>query len=422
MIDFDISVIPAVRVSDKTTPEIRAYLYCDGYLTVSAEQDGKTTRIGTWELKAGTVKSIYTTFRDIRGMFNLCFDFSDKNGNHIGTKEWMYEVIPSGLPSTTLIDGCWVDLYHWDEKEGRWFNKALRKLTEEDWKEQIRSMSRVGIRGVVIQNMFYSNEYVGKNNLTLENYNGLAFYPSKLYPYRFDIAARDVLSAILEAADECNMHVLVGVGLFAWFDFSPISLEWHKRVAKELFDMYGHHKSFYGYYVSEEIPGSLYDDWPEIRHRWTEIADFFREFKAYVNSLTPTKPVALAPNNIRFHEFEAEWSEILKNIDILLPFAFARDLENLNIKEIAAICKKSSTHFWVDMEMFKFPLDNGLIPKDIDELLKEIRIYDELEQIYGYEYTGHMNAPDCPHDLGGNAAKVLYTSYQEYYNKIAKIE
>ena len=27
------------------------------------------------------------------------------------------------------------------------------------------------------------------------------------------------------------MHVLLGVGLFAWFDFSEQSLEWHRRVA-----------------------------------------------------------------------------------------------------------------------------------------------------------------------------------------------
>ena len=418
MKDFDISILPAIRISDKTVPEIRAYLRYDGLLTVFAQQKDRMEKIGTWELKAGEVKFIYTTFHDIRGVFTLKFEFTDRSGNRIGSREWMYEVIPTGIKSSTLIDGCWIDLYHWDENEGRWFNKALRELTEEDWKEQIRSMSRIGIRGVVIQNLFYINEYVGINKLTLENYYGKAFYPSKLYPYRFDIRAKNVVSAILEAADECNMHVLMGVGLFAWFDFSAISLEWHKRVAKELYDMYGHHNSFYGYYISEEIPGSLYDDWPPIRDRWVEIVTFFRKFKAYVNKFSPTKPVALAPNNIRFHEFEAEWSEILNNIDILLPFAFARDLEHLNIKEISDICQKSSTHFWVDMEIFKNPFNNGLVPKEIDELIREIRIYDDVEQIYGYEYTGLLNDPNCPHDLGGEAAKKTYMEYLGYYKKL----
>jgi hypothetical protein len=418
MKDWDVSILPAVRVSDRTTPEIRAYMSHDGLIVVSAEQNGKNFNIGTWETKAGIVLFIRPALHDIKGRFIFHFDFFDGKEVCIGQKEWIYEVITTGLTSSKLLDGCWIDLYHWSEDEGRWFNKALKELTEEDWKDQIRSMARVGIRGIVIQNLFYINEYVGTNSLTLENYHGEAFYPSELYPGRYDIRAKDVLRAILEAADECGMHVLIGVGLFAWFDFSAVSLEWHKRVARELFDMYGHHSSFYGYYVSEEIPGSLYDDFDHVDNgRWKEIASFFQEFKAYVNGLSPTKPVALAPNNIRFHEYETEWCKILENIDILLPFAFARDMENLNINEISDICSKSKTHFWVDMEIFQNPFDNGLIPKQIDELIGEIRIYDNVEQIYGYEYTGHLNHPECPHDLGGKVSKELYSRYQEYFDK-----
>jgi hypothetical protein len=416
MYQCDVSILPAVRASDRTTPEIRAYLNQDGFVKISAELEGGSIDIGEWELKAGIASSIRPKLTDIRGGFVFRFDFFDPVGNPVGRREWPYEVIPTGLASTTLLDGCWIDMYHWSEDEGRWFNKALRELTEEDWRDQIRSMGRAGIRGAVIQNLFYIDEYVGTNSLTLENYHGEAFYPSKLYDRRFDIRAKGVLEAVLDAADECGMHVLLGVGLFAWFDFSPVSLEWHKRVARELFDMYGHHRSFYGYYVSEEIPGSLYDDFSHIDNgRGTEGAAFFREFKAYVNGFSPTKPVAFAPNNIRFHEYEAEWLEILRNIDILLPFAFARDMENLNIRQISDICNRSSTHFWVDMEIFQNVLNEGLIPKSIGELVREIRIYDDVEQIYGYEYTGHLNDPDCPRDLGGKAAKELYSRYLEYY-------
>ena len=35
-------------------------------------------------------------------------------------------------------------------------------------------------------------------------------------------------------ADRRNMNVFLGIGMFAWFDFTTESLEWHKRVAKEL--------------------------------------------------------------------------------------------------------------------------------------------------------------------------------------------
>jgi len=363
----EITIIPAVRVSNKIYPHVRTYSNQNGFLVISVEQDTVNKEIGKWEFNAGVLLSFKLPLDDISGHFYIHFYFCDENMDLIEHQLKYYEIVSSDISSSKLLDGCWIDLYHWSEHEGKNFNKALKKLTEEDWKQQIYSMARIGIRGVVIQSLFFTNEYVGENDLTLENYHGKAFYPSDLYPDRFDIKAKDVLPAILEAAQDCNMHVLLGIGLFAWFDFSSISLEWHKRIAKELFDKYGHFDSFYGYYVSEEIQGSLYDEFSHIENeRWREVVVFFKEFKEYINEFSPTKPVAFAPNNIRFHEFESEWLEILKNIDILC----------------------------------------------------EIRIYDEVEQIYGYEYTGHLNDPACPHDLGGSPAKELYKEYQKYYDSI----
>jgi hypothetical protein len=257
--------------------------------------------------------------------------------------------------------------------------------------------------------------------MTTETYDGYSLYPSKLYGKSYDIAARDALEAILTAADERGMNVFVGVGLFAWFDFSPQSLQWHINVTNELFSMYGHHKSLYGWYISEEIFGSLYFDYDFVENdKYKEIVKFFQEYKAFVEKITPTKPVALAPNNIRFHHYEKEWKEILANVDILLPFAFARDPENLNIIEINNICKATNTHFWVDMEMFNWPLDNGLVPKTFNDLVKEIRTYDDVEQIYGYQYTGIMNSPDNKLIIGINETVELYKEYEKYYNDVIK--
>ncbi len=163
--------------------------------------------------------------------------------------------------------------------------------------------------------------------------------------------------------------------------------------------------------------GSLYYDYPPYGEKYKEIVTFFQDYKAFVQSLTPTKPVALAPNNIRFHEYEKEWKEILVNIDILIPFAFARDPKNMNINEIAEICKACNTHFWVDMEMFAWPLDNGLVAKNLDDLIKEIRTYDKVEQIFGYQFTGIMDHTDDKFNLGGEPAKRLYNEYLKYYER-----
>ena len=64
-----------------------------------------------------------------------------------------------------------------------------------------------------------------------------------------------------------------------------------------------------------------YDPVPDENYR--DIQDFFRAYKAFVHELTPTKPVALAPNNIHMHWYREQWRGILQNVDILIPFAFA---------------------------------------------------------------------------------------------------
>lgn len=419
-----VTIIPAFRISTNLKPEVRAFSDQQSDFVINIIKNKKVIRCLRNELKEASKEiSIYLDLQDIVGDIEVEFSFFDLSGKQISTKKINYEIIDSGCNSTTLIDGCWVSIYHWSETEARLFNPDLKNLSNEDWKEQIFAMNRVGIKGIVIQNVFESDKYVNQHDMTIETYVGEAYYPSRLYKGRCPITAEDPLEAILEAADEVGMNVLLGVGLYAWFDFSNESLKWHEEVTKELNSLYGHHDSLYGWYISEEMFGSFYYDYPPVPdEKYKEIVKFFREYKAFARDLTPTKPVALAPNNIRFHEYEKEWKEVLVNIDILIPFAFARDPENMNIDEIADICKACGTHFWVDMEMFVSPFDNGLMPKPYDELIKEIRTYDKLEQIYGYQFTGLMNSPESKYNLGGQKAKKLYDEYLKYHKEVTNFE
>jgi len=417
---IDISIIPSCRVSKNTNPEVRVYSDDNLKLFVKILKDKERISELVVDVNKG-FNRFYLNFNNQYGKFIIYFDFF-KNPNEIFfSKNYEYEVINSDVKSTTLIDGCWIDIYHWSEEEGRWFNEDLKRLDDEDWKQIVYDMNNVGIKNIIIQNVFYCNEYAGRHSMTVENYKGLSFYPSKIYPKRFPIKAEDPIEAILSSADKLGVKVFVGVGLFAWFDFSQESLKWHKIITEELWNLYGHHSSLYGWYVSEEMFGSLYYEYPYLSpESYKDIIRFFYEYKEFVQRLTPTKPIALAPNNIRFHEFLKEWKEILNNVDILIPFGFARDPEHLNIKEINQLCNETNTHFWVDMEMFAWPLDDGLIPKDPEELIKEIRMYDDVEQIYGYQYIGIMNSPNFKYSLGGEKTRILYNNYYEYYKNIMK--
>ena len=416
----EITLIPAVRVSDCVQPELRLWSDSADGAELRIIQHGQVYRCEYVELTPGNT---YIQDLKIDGVFGpISLEFRFFCGNQLlEIQTWPYEVIVTGHRGTGLLDGCWISMYHWSEDEGRLFNRDLRKLKDEDFAQQIRDMSAIGIRGVVIQNLFASDAYVGHHTMTCEKYSGRAFYPSKLYPGRVSITAKDPVEAILSAADECGMHVLMGIGLFAWFDFSEESLRWHKQVAREVFERYGSHSSFYGWYVSEEIMGDLYFSYmPENSFRWKELPAFFREFRKYVHTLAPTKPIAFAPNNIRFEHYGHIWRKILPEIDILIPFAFARDPEHWNVEAIRQICDSCNTHMWVDMEIFDMPFENGLFPKQIDGLMREIDAYQTLEQCYGYQYTGLLNHPSSPYNLGGEAAKQLYRSYEKVYRKSEK--
>ena len=409
-----LTMVPGKRISCKCRPEMRVAAPISGKIRVLAEKNDEVHSLGEYEIKGRyALNRIYLDVSMLSGEYIIRVSFS--GGALDLLAEERYTIIDSETNSGQLIDGCWVSLYHWSEEEARHFNGELATLTDIDWKHKIYDMHALGITSVLIQNVFYSNEYVNQHSMTMSTYMGAALYPSGLWGKRYPIAASDSVEAILSAADQCGMTVFPGIGMYAWFDFSTESLKWHIMVTKELFNRYGHHKSFYGWYISEEIMGALYHGYPYVpdeKHR--DIQNFFREYTAFVRMLTPTKPVALAPNNIDFHLYEREWLPILENIDIIIPFAFARFPEKENIKEIAAICQKTDTHFWVDMEMFRFPLDNGLVPKSFDELIKEIRSYDMLEQIYGYQYTGIMNAPGFVPRMGREDTVDLYLEYKQY--------
>lgn len=413
--------IPSARISTKASAELRVASELAVSVSVRMRgEDGSTRDCGCFPIRSGLLTNgIFPDFGKQAGKYEVSVSFRDPEGADVGRIVFPYELVETGVRSTQMLDGCWVSICHWSDDESQRFQSALKRLTAEQWKQQIYSMHKAKITSVLIQNVFDSCHYVHQHNMTVDIYDGKAFYDSKLYPARQPLGCDDPIEAIMEAADECGMAVFPGVGMYAWFDFSPDSLEWHKRVAAELYERYGHHKSFYGWYISEEIMGALYFGYDKVPdEKYLDIQTFFREFTAFVRKLTPTKPVALAPNNINMHHYEKEWLPILENIDILIPFAFARS--EYNVAEIAAMCRKTGTHFWVDFEMFDYPFPNGLRPKKVADMLEEMQHYNALEQIYGYQYTGIMNEPGHRMGLGSEETEEFYTQYMAYLDEHLK--
>lgn len=297
---------------------------------------------------------------------------------------------------------------------------------DDDWREQIRGMHAVGMDTIVIQEVFRNEEYYGKHNMEAAGYHGRAYYPSSLYPGRVPMTAHDPIEAILSEADRLNMNVFLGVGAYAWFDFSPGALMWSEKVAAELWHRYGQHPSFYGWYVSAEAYGSLIPDQGESDkdHYRGEVIDFFRKFQSYCRGLAPEKPLMLAPNTHGLMKSKDTWPLVLKYLDIICPFGFHRmpagDLTGEQAAELwQTMCDKAGTHLWMDMEAFLFE-GKALVPRPIDGLLRDMQRFPNFEKILCYQYPGIFNAPGSRITPGGPATVVLYNDYLHYLRSIGR--
>lgn len=357
-------------------------------------------------------------------------------GKTVKTNVEALEIIDSDIRSTMQIEGAWFEFYHWCEQEGRLWNKDIIKLTDHQWKELVKGMHDIDMNIMVIQELFRSQAYVDQHKMDSTGYQGIAYYPSDLYPHKptdtlllqvnhgksspnypeyTHLNAKDVVNAVLEEADQLNMKIFLGVGSYAWFDFSPGALQWSKEVAKELWEKYGHHKSFYGWYISGEIAGNL---GRTTAHR-EQIVRFFKEFSKYAKTLAPDKPVMLATNCHSIKDSEGYYPALLENLDIICPFGFHRMPKNdYTGKEAAEIlqryCNEAGSHLWMDVEMFLFREDGALYPRPIKEILNDLNMFDNFEKICCYSYTGLMNAgwqSICP---GGEATIELYNDYMRY--------
>lgn len=337
-------------------------------------------------------------------------------------------VLPSAIRSTERIGGAYAGLYHWSEAEGRRWNADLKTFTDDQWRELVRGMHAIGMDIILIQELFRNQAYSGKHTLERDGYQGRAFYPSKLFPGRMPIAAEDPVEAILSEADALGMHVCLGLGLYAWFDYSPGSLEWHLKVADEVWERYGHHPSFYAWKVSEEGHGSLTDLSGQPGSR-EQLLRFFEVFTPHVKRLAPDKPVMMARSTHGMRGAEETYRKLLPHLDILLAFCFHRmPPDDMTGEEAAAmlqeLCDEAGSHLWMNAEVFLFEggveAEVALIPRPIGQIVQDLRRFPNFEKIVCYQFPGLMNSPGMSITPGGPGTVALYRDYLDYVNRLER--
>ncbi len=370
------------------------------------------TMDGVW--RSATVR---LDFRGRPGKYDLVAEALDCGGNPVACTGVALTILDSPHRSTGLIDGAWCGIRHWSDVEGRLWNRELEQFTAADWRDLVRGMRGIGMNIIILQELFRNDQYCGRHDIPATGYRGDAFYPSRLFPGRMQVGCADPVEAIMAAADEFGMSVLPGVGMYAWFDYSAPSLEWHCRVAEEIWQRYGHHASFYGWYISEEGMGSLYNGGDVTSE---DIIAFFREFRRCKNRFNPALPVMLAPNCYYVPQALDAWDRLARELDIICPFAFHRMPEDdigpaEAMKLFQRIADRNGAHLWLDMEAFLFTEDQALYPRPLEQIVAELDGFTTFEKVLCYQYPGLFNAPDAARRPGGDDTVALYRNYRNYY-------
>ena len=182
-----LTLIPPGKVTNKINLDIRGGIVNK----TSAQQTYQVSLYWGKENKSALLCD--TTLNITAGksdMVKVVLPMKDKVGKHKvilkvveGSKVYRrtqeVEVINSDIRSIQQISGAGAGIYHWSEEGGKHWKQDIKKMTDDQWREMMRSMHKSEMDRVVIQEVFRHQAYMGSTT-TVDNYPGKAFYPSKL--------------------------------------------------------------------------------------------------------------------------------------------------------------------------------------------------------------------------------------------------
>lgn len=451
---FSLTITPPGPVTDQVEIEIRWAVFAGPEsvhdLRVGILLDGAPVAPEeTLSLAAGEItgRSFRLETRNLKGDHAITVSAAGEPDRSVSRP---ITVVPSSVWSTGRLGGAWVGVSSWSETEGLYWNQELARFTEADWRDLVRGMKALGLSTIIIQETWRNDTCYGihYHQMTEANYRstyaGRAYYPSKLWPARMP-GLEDPIGVILDEAGRQDMQVLLGLGMYAHFDYSPGSLAWHREVLRELWALYGHHPALYGWYVSEELNGGIRPHeeryWDKTEEFRADVLTFFETLHGDIRALAPHTVLMLAPNASHVGEAAAVWPKLVRHCDILCVQGYQRaPVGRLSVQESLRLmqewCDAVGCHHWMDFELFGFEhpdkpgpqregffkiLPDGtqdwiptpLIPQTIGRIREELARLNTFEFVCAYQYPGLLCAPGSRLTPGGNRAVQLYKDLLE---------
>ena len=316
-------------------------------------------------------------------------------------------------PKIKPISGSWFEFQHPGGKEGVYWDGDLLKFTAAQWREKIREISETGMEYLVLMNVAA---------------HGKAFYDTELAP-KFIMGCDDPLEVVLSAADEFGVKFFVSNDFWG-SDLDAVKTMTDKALAKirnksmeEIYEKYGHHKSFYGWYFpNESWLDPYFGDF---------VIPYVNECAQVAKSLNANCVNLIAPYNIRKEKCDDTFVKQLEQLNVeIVAYQDGVGVGVTRIEDSAryyehlaqAHQKAGRSRIWADMELFYFEqtTHGSLISADFDtRIIHQMEaISPFVDKILVYQYLGIMNKPHSLAPAGMRDESVrLYNQYMSWYKK-----
>lgn len=300
--------------------------------------------------------------------------------------------------TTKPVRGTWLNLTYQDVRN-KYMNPAHIDNTNPDlWRLKVKELSEMGVNYLVI--LAVANE-------------GKAFYPSSFMPPAYPADRESPVEAIMNAADGNNMQVFMSCGWAKNQDDDLRKPEIRKtqiRIMEEVAAKFGHHKSFYGWYLPVEDAVNPY--LPE------HAVDAVNTLTAEARRCKPDAVIMVSPYGVRLSNVDDPkfGEQIAKlKVDIIafqdeigcVPETLPLPLMKENFRKLCDIHKKAGIRFWANNESFTWEKGtnsrkSALIPAAFPRFLSQMTGVTKAgaEEVISFAMYGIYDKPSSEMPIG----------------------
>ena len=313
-------------------------------------------------------------------------------------------IVPRG--NALPISGTFLDEISHDIPHQNWGAKA--------WDLDFRYMKAMGIDTVI---------------LIRSGYRKFLTYPSKyLLKKGCYMPSVDLLELFLSLADKYGMQFRFGLyDSGRYWDTGEMSyeLETNKFVIDEVWNGYGHHKSFGGWYISTEISRKTKDciqTFHEMGRMCKEISGGLPTFiSPWIDGKKAVSAASSTPKEgVTIDKHEEEWNEIFDGIHEYVDACAFQD-GHIDYDELDAffsvnkkLADKYGMQCWTNAESFDRDMPIDFLPIKFDKLRMKLEAAARCgyDKAITFEFS-HFMSPQSAYLQAGH----LYDRYMEYFDK-----